>query len=71
MLLFRSEEHVMHWCKTWGQEPGAVFPLETGWALAQTWYHDRLESNSRRKTSDEIRTTFKDLGFIEPFWDLE
>lgn len=70
MLIFRSEEHVLRWCKTWGQEPGAVFSLETGWKLAQAWYHDRLEPDSRRKTPDEIKILWQELGFTGEFWEL-
>ena len=70
MLLFRSEEHVDRWCRQWSRPRGAVFRLEQQWGLAQAWYADRLQLNWRRKTEDEARRIFTDLGLTSSFWDI-
>ena len=70
MLLFRSEEHVERWCRKWNQPRGEVFSLEQQWGLATAWYSDRLEPNWRRKTVDEARALFAELGLTSSFWDI-
>jgi len=39
------------------------------WTLATTWYATRLQENSRRPKSDEMREIFASLGLKEEFWD--
>lgn len=70
MLAFRSEAHVEHWCKRTGIEPGAAFPLETAWRLAEAWYRDRLSPDWRRRTPEEAEAVFADLGLRGDFWRL-
>ena len=71
MLLFRSEEHVANWCAQWNQPHGESFPLSTGWDLAREWYSsDRRDPEWRRKTLDEVESTFARLGFTSDFWSL-
>jgi hypothetical protein len=70
MLLFRSEEHVDRWCRQWRRPRGAVLSLEQQWGLARAWYADRLQPDWRRKTEDEARALFADLGLTSSFWDL-
>jgi hypothetical protein len=71
MLLFRSEEHVDHWCRQWKLERGALLSLEQAWQLAQAWYGpDRREPDWRRKNVDEVEALFTELGLTAPFWDL-
>ena len=71
MLLFRSEEHVDHWCRQWKLEEGALLSLEQAWRLALAWYGpDRREPAWRRKTVEEIEALFEDLGLTSPFWNL-
>jgi hypothetical protein len=71
MLLFRSEEHVDHWCKSWGQSRGGVFSLDQGWGLARAWYsEDRRSAQWRRKTKEEAQQILDDLGLSSPFWRL-
>ena len=38
--------------------------------LAQVWYHDRLDPTWRRKTGEEVRALFDELGVTGPFWAL-
>lgn len=71
MLLFRSEEHVDHWCQQWKLPRGALLSLEQGWRLAQAWYGpDRREPAWRRKTIEETEALLRELGLISPFWNL-
>ena len=70
MLAFRSEAHVDAWCEQRGRERGAVFPLETCWRLARAWYADRLSPEWRRRTPEEARETFDQLGLTGEFWSL-
>jgi len=71
MLLFSSEEHIGRWCEMWGQRRGGVLTLEQGWQLAQAWYgKDRREDDWMRKTPDEARAVFEEIGMVGPFWSL-
>ncbi len=70
MLLFRSEEHVRRWCRTWRHNRGAVFSLEKGWRLAKAWYADRLNPAWRPFTPGERTALLRRLGFAGPFWRL-
>ncbi len=42
MLLFRSEESVIAWCKERGIPQRPLINLEQLWYLAVTWYGNRL-----------------------------
>lgn len=44
--------------------------LDAAWQLAQTWYHKRLDPSWRRKTWDETRALFDELGLSSRFWQL-
>lgn len=71
MLLFRSEEHVDRWCRTWRMEHGAAFSLETAWRLAVAWCGpDRREPDWRRRTVEETEALFEELGLTGAFWAL-
>ncbi len=70
MLLFRSEEHVERWCRSWGRPRGEIFSLEVQWRLARAWYGDRLRPDWRRKTPAEVEALFAGLGLTSDFWDL-
>jgi hypothetical protein len=71
MLLFRSEEHIERWCRSWKLERGAVLTMEQAWRLAQAWYGpDRRQPGWRRKTVDEAEALFAELGFTSAFWNL-
>jgi len=49
---------------------GEVISLALAWRLAQAWYHDRLNPFWHRKTPDETRQVFADLGLTSEFWKL-
>ena len=67
MLLFRSEEHLDRWTGP----RGAVLSLGTAWKLARAWFGtDRRLPEWRRRTPDEIRELFDNLGLTGDFWRL-
>jgi hypothetical protein len=70
MLLFRSEEHVSRWCKTWKLPRGAVLTLDQGWRLAQAWYGDRLSPDWKPRATPELQQLFRALGLRSKFWRL-
>ena len=71
MLLFRSEEHVERWCRSWRMDRGAVLSLETGWQLAKAWYgSDRRQPQWRRRSVEEAEALFSELGLTSSFWKL-
>jgi hypothetical protein len=70
MLLFRSEEHVVRWCRLWRRLPGAVLSLEQTLGLAREWYADRLNPDWRPKTAEEAKAAFASLGLKSSFWRM-
>ena len=70
MLLFRSEEHVRPWTERRGNSMGATLTSEQGWRLAKAWYEDRLSPAWTRKTPEEARAVFEEVGLTGSFWDL-
>jgi hypothetical protein len=71
MLLFRSEEHVDRWCKSWGLARGAVLSPALTRRLAQTWHSaDRRDPAWRRRTVEETEEVFQQLGLEGDFWNL-
>jgi len=70
-LLFRSEEHVERWCKSWNLGRGGLLTPEQAWALAAAWYsEDRRDFAWRRKTKDEAQAILDEIGLASPFWQL-
>jgi hypothetical protein len=71
MLLFRSEEHIERWRRSWRLERGAILTLEQVWGLARGFYGpDRREPAWRRKTLEESEALFAELGLTSSFWNL-
>lgn len=71
MLLFRSEEHVDRWCRTWNQAKGGLLDPHQVWRLARAWYgEDRRTPGWRRKTKEEAQAVFASLGLTSAFWQL-
>lgn len=71
MLIFRSEDHVERWLKTWRLPRGEIISLEQCWGLAQAFYaSDRREADWRRMSVDEVEALFRALGLTSPFWRL-
>ena len=69
MLLFRSEESVIAWCKERGIPLRPLINLEQLWYLAVTWYGNRLTVDSRRPAPGEMAEIFAKIGLTGPFWD--
>jgi hypothetical protein len=61
---------VDRWCEQWKQPRGAIISLEQQWKLAQAWYADRMEFDWRRKTAEEVRALWRELGFTASFWEM-
>jgi hypothetical protein len=61
---------VQAWCSEQGLPLGGLLSLDTAWRLAQAWYHDRLEPLWLRKTLEEAKRLFTELGMTSSFWDL-
>jgi len=70
MLLFRSEEHVERWSEGQRTPIGATFTAQQGWRLATAWFHDRSSPDWHRRTPEEARTIFDEIGLTGSFWDL-
>jgi len=70
MLLFRSEEHVHRWIDERRIPIGGTLTPEQGWRLADAWFHDRLDLDWRRRTTEEAQTLFTSIGLTGPFWRL-
>jgi hypothetical protein len=70
MLLFRSEEHVERWAEARGTQVGGLLTPDQSWRLARAWFHDRLSPDWRRRTPDESRRIFDDIGLTGAFWQL-
>jgi hypothetical protein len=71
MLLFRSEEHVERWNERRGTPAGATFTPQQGWRLARAWFRDRLSPDWRRKSPEEAKAIFDEIGLTGAFWDLD
>jgi len=69
MLLFRSEESVVQWCKAHGLPLRPLVNLDQLWQLAVAWYGNRLTLESRRPQPEEMTSIFAAIGLTGPFWD--
>ncbi len=70
MLLFRSDEHLTRWCKTWKQPHGATLTLAQGWNLAKAWYGDRLSPRWRPASPEQAQKMLGSVGLRSKFWRL-
>jgi hypothetical protein len=70
MLLFRSEEHVDRWCKTWNAPRGEVLTLDQCWRLAQAWYGDRMSPKWLPRSTAELQALLASVGLAGEFWRL-
>jgi hypothetical protein len=69
MLFFRSEEAARGWCAAKGSPLRPLVNMNQLWELATTWYSTRLQEDSRRPKSKEMRGIFSGLGLVSDFWD--
>jgi hypothetical protein len=70
MLLFRSEEHVARWCRTWKIPRGATLTLHQGWRLVKAWYSDRLSPGWQPFSPQQAQAALNKVGLRSSFWRL-
>lgn len=68
-MLFPSEQQVRAWCAAKRVAPGQIVPLSKVRDLAYRWYEDWLHPSWRRRTTQETKALFAELGLDHPFWD--
>jgi len=68
MNLFRSEEHIARWLDE--RAPGATLPVRQLSALANAWWHDRLDPDWHPHTRDQNQAILESVGLRDPFWTL-
>jgi len=59
------------WCEERQIARGAVVALEQVWALARTWYADRLDYGWLPRTPAEMERLFSAAGLTGDFWRIE
>jgi hypothetical protein len=69
MLLFRSEDTVIQWCKANSTPVRPLISMDQLWYLAVKWYENRITVDSRRPAPDEMVEIFSNIGLDDPFWD--
>jgi hypothetical protein len=70
MLLFRDENHVADWSARHRIPRGDIQPVATVLELAKRWYGEHLSPDWTKKSIEEARAIFADLGFAHPVWSL-
>ncbi|HEX5506220.1 MAG TPA: hypothetical protein VFW96_26615 [Thermomicrobiales bacterium] len=48
-----------------------MLTLDQTWALAQAWYHDRMDATFRGRSAADAEAIFRDLGLVGPFWSRQ
>ena len=71
MLLFRSEEDLDTWTAATGIDRGEAFDLGRLWALARSWYADRLDRDWQRRSVAERQSLLEAAGLTGDFWAIE
>jgi hypothetical protein len=70
ILFFRAVTEIDGWCRRHAIPRGEILSSEQVWALAQAWYGDYLNPNWRRRTIEEARGVFRELGLTSRFWEF-
>jgi hypothetical protein len=70
MLFFRNAEDVSGWSRRHGLPVGDVQPVLKVCELAKRWYDDYLRLDWRKRSIQEARAIFSELGFSHPVWNL-
>ena len=58
------------WCEREGVQQGATIDLDTTWALARAWYHDRLHEDWMPRPRDDAQAILTSLGLVGGSWTL-
>ncbi len=69
ILFFRAIGEVDVWCRKHAIPRGEILSADQAWALAQAWYGDYLHPKWRRRTAEETRMIFNELGLTSDFWE--
>jgi len=69
MLLFRSEDTAIGWCRANRVPVRPFVNLSQIWFLAVQWYENRLTVESRRPGADEMGRIFSSIGLHGDFWN--
>lgn len=59
---------MLDWCRRRGSAPGASLTPAQVWALAQRWYHNRLDPAFHGRSIAEAEALFASLGLAGAFW---
>ena len=70
MLTFDSEQAIEEWCKRQNVPKTEVQPIGKIWNLAKAWYGYYLSPQWTRKTTEQARAIFKQVGLESEFWHL-
>jgi hypothetical protein len=70
ILFFHAVGEIDTWCGRHAIGRGEILSVDQAWALAQAWYGDYLHPNWRRRTPEEARAIFRELGLTSRFWEL-
>ena len=70
LLLFRDADQVADWCARRRIPRGDIQPVARVLELSKRWYGEHLRPDWTKKSIDEARAIFADLGFTHPVWEL-
>lgn len=70
MLFFKDANHVAEWSKRHRIPHGDVQPVEKVLELAKRWYGGHLKPDWTKKSVNEARAIFAELGLTHPIWSL-
>jgi hypothetical protein len=60
----------LRWLEANGREPGETLGVLQLAALAQAWWHDRLDPDWRPHTREQNQAILESVGLSGPFWRL-
>jgi hypothetical protein len=70
MLLFKDANQVAEWSVRHRIPCGDIQPVTKVLELSKRWYGEHLRSDWTKKSIEEARAIFTDLGFTHPVWNL-
>ncbi len=68
MLLFRSEEWVVKWCKRNHLEHGEILTINQVWELSKLWYGNRMSVEYHGRSIEQVAEIFRQTGLKSKFW---
>ncbi len=71
LLVFENESQIDLWTAQHNIPKGDIQPLEKLWELAQKWYGDYLNPNWVKRTAEEAKTVFNEIGLTHSIWNLD